>query len=152
MWKSGGDRISRELRFADLRICTFFRGSNELTQVERQVHVVRVLDALEHGLGLPPRGMVRVVQIGEVMGGVVVPSAHVAALLVRIARLLAELHLGLFTARIRRMHGGVVSCIFKLRDAALGRGNAKSLYFNLSLRCEQNSLNLSMMMMLIRCG
>lgn len=84
--------------------------------------MVRVLNALEHGLRLPPRGMVRVVQIGQVMGRVVVPSAHVAALLVRISGLLAELHLGLFAARIGRVHGCVVSCVLKLGNTTLGIG------------------------------
>jgi len=36
-----------------------------LTKVQSQIHIVRVLNALEHGLRLPPRWTLRIMQIRQ---------------------------------------------------------------------------------------
>lgn len=97
-----------------------------LAQVQRQVDVIG-LDALEHGLRLPPGGLVRIVEIGEGGSRMVVPSAHLATLLVRVARLLAHLDLILLTARVGRLHCGVVGGVLELGNTALREGRGRSV-------------------------
>lgn len=48
----------------------------ELTQIQRQIHMVRMLDALEHGLRLPPGWILRIVQIRQVCRRMIVVSAR----------------------------------------------------------------------------
>jgi hypothetical protein len=99
------------------------RGSGKgafLTQFERQVDLVGELYPLEHGLGLPPGGLVLVVEVGEVPGVVIVRVANFAGFPeARDAGLHAIFYFPLVSARVRRLHQKVESCILEFRYTPL---------------------------------
>lgn len=97
----------------------------DLTEVQGEVDGVRVLDARQHGLALPPSGVLLVVVVGQVHGAVVVPGvpgvADVAGLGDPGGAGLHAVLLGRRAAGVGRHHGHVKSGVHKLRHAALRR-------------------------------
>jgi hypothetical protein len=81
-----------------------------------------VLDSLPHGLGLPPREVVGVVEVSEVGGGVRVVSAsaaRVARLVVGLTRLNAVLDVVKVAARVCRLHRHAERGVLELRHTPL---------------------------------
>lgn len=94
-----------------------------LTQVQGQVDGVRVLDAGQHGLALPPGGVGLVVVVGEVVGAVL--QVRLAAV-AQVAGLgdpgdagLDAVLLGRGAAAVRGHYGHVKSRVDKFGHAAL---------------------------------
>lgn len=94
-----------------------------LTEVQGEVDGVRVLDARQHGLALPPGGVLLVVVVGQVHGAVVVPGvpgvADVAGLCDPGGAGLHAVLLGRRAAGVGRHHRDVKSGVNELGHAAL---------------------------------
>lgn len=94
-----------------------------LAQIQGKIHVVRVLDALEHGLGLPPSRTMGIVEIGQEGGRMIIPPTDFATLFMGVTSLLTELDFILVTTGVGGVHGSVESCILEFGNATLqGRG------------------------------
>lgn len=98
-----------------------------LAQIQGKIHVVRVLDTLEHGLGLPPCGTMGIVQIGQEGGRMIIPPTDFATLFMRVASLLTELDFILVTTGVGGVHGSVESCILEFGNATLKGGEREWL-------------------------
>lgn len=99
---------------------TLVRYVISLTQMQGKINLVRILDAFEHCLRLPPSGSVGIVEVGQVACAVITQSTGVTAFsLIRVARLVAEVCVALLAARIRRLHEYVVGGILELGNTTL---------------------------------
>lgn len=94
-----------------------------LTQVEGKVDLVGVLDGFKHGLGLPPRLVFVVVEVGEVLRGMGLRSSGITdltrLLCARRTRLHAELRGAFFATRVGGLHKHIKSRVLESRDASL---------------------------------
>lgn len=97
----------------------------DLTEVQGEVDGVRVLDARQHGLALPPGSVLLVVVVGQVHGAVVVPRvlgvADVAGLGDPGGAGLDAVLLRRGAAGVGRHHRHVERGVHELRHAALRR-------------------------------
>lgn len=97
---------------------------DKLTQIERQVHLSRILDAFQHRVGLPPGDVVVIVEVGQVVGRMgQVRNAGVAdvARLFRSfgASLRAKLARSVQTAGVGRFDATVERSVHEIRNASL---------------------------------
>ena len=93
-----------------------------------EVDHVGVLDALQHGLRLPPGLIPGVVEVRQVVGGVIASSADTASFVYFSTRLDAVRSLRRFTTRVRHFHFETVRRVTEFRDASL-RTNKYKLSF-----------------------
>lgn len=102
----------------------YVRDVEGLAEIQREVNLIGELDPLEHGLRLPPRMVVVVVEIRQVLGGVGelghVGIADLARLLGAVAARLEAVFLrALLAARVGHLHAPVEGCIHELGHAFL---------------------------------
>lgn len=94
-----------------------------LTQVEGKVDLVGVLDGFKHGLGLPPRLVFVVVEVGEVLRGMGLRSSGITdltrLLCARRTRLHAELRGAFFATRVGGLHKHIKGRVLETRYASL---------------------------------